>query len=281
MIITAKNMSETENTSASSAPTNHSEIQSLTAATQTLSISADRWNTAYLVGTGVAVLFAFVAFALQFKAVRKTREVSASQTALLAAKDRELIADLRQKDAEIAQANEKTESLRRENLKTGMALLPRRLMLGDLGPLLEDLAKYPNTRALIAVVPDWEATTLASDIRGILRRFGHWDVKDISNVPPAFIDEGVTLVTLDENRSPTHTVEMSPPLRALSNLLERELGPPRAPKFVGIKWKSMRADFPTGTLGGFMPPADHIVILVGTRPLSLVFPMVGPDTSAK
>lgn len=101
---TAKGMNVTAK---SADPGNTSEIQSLVLESQRLGNAVDRWNDGYVWLGAIALLVAFLVFFAQFRIIRKGRELSIMQTALLAAKDRQLKADLEQKDNEIAGANKK------------------------------------------------------------------------------------------------------------------------------------------------------------------------------
>ncbi len=83
-------------------PTSSSEIQSLTTQSNNLSASIDRWNSSYVWFGGIALLIALFVFTAQFIIIRKSRLLATVQGNLLAAKDRELQIDLRDKDVQIA-----------------------------------------------------------------------------------------------------------------------------------------------------------------------------------
>jgi len=86
---------------------NASEIQSLTQCSERLAKSVDRWNDGYVWLGAVALLVAFGVFFAQYLIIKRGRQLSGVQTSLLAAKDRQLKEDLKQKDADIALADTK------------------------------------------------------------------------------------------------------------------------------------------------------------------------------
>jgi hypothetical protein len=160
-------MSESATISPTDAPSNQSDIQTLTVRTQDLTASADRWNGAYMIGVGVTVVFAAIVFVVQFRAVRKFRELSASQTALAEAKDKQLQLDLKAKDEAIgvaqkaaADANSVAEGERLARVK-----IEERLAWRTISPAQE--AKF---RAAVPGPPPpafkVTMTTLAGDAEG-------------------------------------------------------------------------------------------------------------------
>lgn len=253
---------------------NKAEVEAAIAALESWGRTVDNWVLGCAVAVALALaLEAFFSIThwLNDKKLRPFRE----QLAHLNSAETEVLR------ATAANAELKTENLRRENLKMGMALLPRRLILGDLNPWIEELSRHPKEQALIEVVPDWEASNLASDIKFVLERFGHWDVTPISGIPAGYIGEGVTIVTLDEDRSGTeHSISMSPSVKAAFDLLERALGPPRTKKFKGVKWNPVNVEFSKQEFRGFDLKPNQVLILVGARPLSLAFPILEADPSA-
>ncbi len=88
-------------------PGKASEIQSLVVESQRMEKSVNRWNDGYVWFGAVGLLVAFLIFFAQFLIIRRGRQLSTVQTALLAAKDMQLKFDLEQKDNEIAGVNKK------------------------------------------------------------------------------------------------------------------------------------------------------------------------------
>ena len=232
------------------------------------------WSTcAALLFGGVGLVAAFVAGFTGYEAA--DREIKLSHEKIRASDVK-----IAEANEQAASANNKTEVLRRENLDMGMLLLPRRLILSDIQSEMEELKKYPGTHVLVQSVPDWEASVLAADIHNFLTRFGHWNVSEIAAVPPGLIREGVTIATLDETPllpGVQHTINMSPPAKALFDMLKKELGPPRTREFEGVMWSPVNAQFARVTVGDFKIPPGVIVILVGAKPMSR-FPMVARET---
>jgi hypothetical protein len=253
---------------------NKAEIEAAIATLESWGRTIDNWVLGCAVVVAVALLLEAIFSVTHWRNDRKLKPLREQ----LAQLNNIELQDLRIK---ASNAESRTEVLRQENLKIGMALLPRRLILGDLNPWIEELGRHPKAQALIEVVPDWEASILAGDIQFVLERFGHWEVKRTSAIPLAYIDEGVKIVTLDEDRSGTaHSISVSPSVKAAFDLLERALGPPRTKKFVGVRWSPVNVAFPERALGGFDLKPNQVLILVGARPLSLAFPMMGADPSA-
>lgn len=106
-----------------------------------------------------------------------------------------------------ARANEAAELLRKDNLALQRLMQPRRLgaliafrtpgtpKTPPLGAVqFEGIKLFAGTPVLIQVVPDFEAQTLANDMRFVLNAFG-WKPammdEAMSKVPPSLISEGV------------------------------------------------------------------------------------------
>jgi hypothetical protein len=94
-------------------PGNSVEIHSLTVQSQQLADAMNHWNVGYIGAGAGALAVAFAILSIQWVIIYKGRQLSATQTALLSAKDRQLQIALDQKDQDIAavegQAGDATE----------------------------------------------------------------------------------------------------------------------------------------------------------------------------
>jgi hypothetical protein len=218
-------------------------------------------------------------------------------------------AELRQRaDVKVAEANERaseanasavasneriatlaneTELLKRENLRLQSAFQPRRIAMVGRGGDNEIRAarfnavkKYAGTLALIQAVPDFEAQTLAADIRHALVRHGNWRAEMTNGVPSELISEGVQITTLEEPLlNPDDSANTGRMLseaaragQAVTDLLWLDLGPPVGP-LSGVQSWPMPAEF-SAIIGDFVIPPGTVLILVGVRPVTLAF--IGP-----
>jgi len=170
-------------------------------------------------------------------------------------------------------ASHKAEILAEENLKLQMALLPRKVLVGNEITGLQELALAPKANVQIEAIPDWEATTLAREIKFVLERYGHWNVQFISKIPVESIEDGVVILTPNESPiDPGHPTKMSPSLKALYDVLCQSLGP-RAPDNLGVRWYEIETKVAQAELGGFVMPPNKIVVVIGARPLDWTFPI--------
>lgn len=100
-----------------------SEIQSLTLRARDLSHAVDRWNAAMigaLVLTALAAIFVVLTTRIALTKAKKLAEV---QEELIRAKDAQLTSDLKEKDAKIADTNERAAALEVEALNLRKQLL--------------------------------------------------------------------------------------------------------------------------------------------------------------
>ena len=188
-------------------------------------------------------------------------------------------------DARISEAHLKIAELTNENLKLQHVLLPRRIRVltkGDDNEIRivrqQELAKYANTFAVIQCVPDFEAETLAADIRAVLIYFG-WktDVLEASDScrPWRSIGEGVAVVTaesrpFDLNNKPRNVAisTAGQAAKALVELLRIDLAMPFG-ESVGAQWKPEYGGRRLLPLRhGKLPPQPDVLILVGIKPIS-------------
>jgi hypothetical protein len=194
--------------------------------------------------------------------------------------------------ARAEEAGERTEQLRSVNVRMQAALKPRRLVFGsrnDDGPIrtarFNEVGKYAGMVALIQVVPDFEARTLAGDIVKRLTDAG-WRVfftdEAASHIPSGLIWEGVRVMSLEPSpfsgMKPPETPKITQhPLtrageagNAASNLFSLDLGPPYGPGLFGVSWEPQYAEeWARSSLlrNGFNWPDGAVVILVGLKPL--------------
>ncbi len=102
-------------------------IQSLSQRAQELTRLIDFLGDATNWLTAGTVLLAGLLLIVQIFSLRKSRELAAVQESIIKAKDDQLALDLKQKDQAIAQANQRTEELRTQNLATQQRLEEERL----------------------------------------------------------------------------------------------------------------------------------------------------------
>jgi hypothetical protein len=172
------------------------------------SISGTEWwsNFYFWIGICGLMLLGFSELISHRYALRKDELVAEQENDAQSGHDQE-IARLA---LEAAQANRRSEELRADNLALQKIVLPRRLGSTiaitspgetELPPLASvqfaALKPFAGTPVVIQVVPDFEAYTLANDIRAVLASFG-WKSQIIdegtSHVPPISIAEGVTVI---------------------------------------------------------------------------------------
>ena len=203
-----------------------SEIQSLTLRMESLNQSVERWNTAMIWSLAFVAIAAIAVVVTTRIALARAKELATVQEGLGQAKERQLTLDLGDKDVKIADAlkgaataNERskilehdnlilrndTERLKSENLKVQSAVQPRRIIMGARDgdketrqTRFKEVAKYAGTSVLVQSVPDFEAQTLAFDIRVALKNSG-WTIVDESqsHITPGVIMGGVRVATVE------------------------------------------------------------------------------------
>jgi len=189
------------------------------------------------------------------------------------------------RQAEIARLTNEGEALKRDTLKTQLAVLPRIFSVDESEhgkklreERLAEVKKYAGTVALIQPVPDFEAYQLAFHMAAGLRSAG-WNVSLIdeaqSHISPGLFWSGVRVVTLEKWPFTPEGVPFSPPPQpssaalaamAVVALWDLTLGPPFGPQFFGIHWDREFQEKPLLTARGFTFPPGGVVILVGMRP---------------
>jgi hypothetical protein len=186
------------------------------------------------------------------------------------------------RELQIATLENGTERLKADNLRLMTTLQPRRIAMGNLtkepgerGDRFRKVAEFSGTRALVQAVPDFEAQILASDIVFALRNCG-WNAESMtdaqSRVPPGFIMEGVRITTLETSPFQTDGSVKMPQFsraseagRAVADLLQLDLGPPRGPAFFSSFWGPEYEGL-GAMLGGFPLEPGVVLVLVGMRP---------------
>jgi hypothetical protein len=191
------------------------------------------------------------------------------------------------------------EKLKSENLEVQKILLPRRLsgVIRTGGPLWEpawlagqqpalelfaaELRPFPRTEVWIQVFPDFEAQTLADDIKSVLGQIG-WRPRLVSEqetrVPPLKILEGLRILTFrkpsDKPQDGAATgVEMQRPIvRASMALAEAMRKAGITTPFLNVQTTSV-ANFPQYT-GSSVPyvdgdPTETLFLQVGPKPRTL------------
>lgn len=181
-------------------------------------------------------------------------------------------------NAEAAKANERTETLRKDNLFLQKSMMPRRL--GQLVAFGFDappqvviqfagIKKFAGTEVLIQVVPDFEAQNLANDMIRVLSAFG-WKPRiinpNISHVPVMDIEPGVN-VTWPDNTDLKNaadaladgftkagltgfTASSAPNMHLLAQGFQNR---PNAPHFLHPY---------------FDPPVDAVIVMIGVKNVS-------------
>jgi hypothetical protein len=100
-----------------------SEIQSLALRARDLSQAVDRWNTAMIWALVLTALAAVLVVVTTRVALTKAKKLAGVQEELIRAKDAQLTSDLKEKDAKIADTNERAAALEVEALKLRKQLL--------------------------------------------------------------------------------------------------------------------------------------------------------------
>ena len=205
----------------------------------------------------------------------------------------------------IAEANERTQKLRSDNLLLQRSLAARRIVMGGLdgedkirSERFKAVEKYAGTLALIQSDTDSEPKILASDIRLVLNKAG-WNIRFITEAeshisPGLFPQGGVTIATLEapvfvKKDTPDSQPELvRPPIsaagtaaQAVESLLSLDLGPPLGPMFFGVHWEpEYSGETALITRYGFKFPPGAVLIFVGTRPLDAALQPIGVDSPA-
>jgi hypothetical protein len=160
-----------------------SAIASLNSRVQTLTGSANRWNTWYLFSVFVAVVVGAATLVFQYMALKKGRELSDAQAQLIELKDSSVAGEFKDKDLKIAQAMEgaatakkvaEEERLKRIKIEEKMA--DRRLSPDQRRIVRDKMRGFPpQSWQSITSSNDGEARGLGSDIEEALSGAG-WPV---------------------------------------------------------------------------------------------------------
>jgi uncharacterized iron-regulated membrane protein len=157
------------------------EINSLTDTVARLAASVAWWNTALIVMMVVAALAATGLVVSQYVAFKKAEKLVEAQDQLSAAKDAQLARELKEKDEQIANANERAEAAKAEAAKANERILEmqkmRRLTKDQaeaLRPLLtsEAFQKEPKPALRVAAVADAEAQMFATELQSFFASCG-------------------------------------------------------------------------------------------------------------
>jgi hypothetical protein len=255
-----------------SAGENVSEIQSLTERVQALQRAFESWSVGYVLLVGFAVIIAAFLFFTQFMSIRIGKQLTQAQSALDAAKGRQLASELKEKDEQIesvkagaaietkrveteakeriarveagasikiAETQRETEQLRDKNLSLERAISPRILEQNLAGRLLKP---FSNTEVTVISLQDFEPRRTAGQIRFMLRSVAGWK-KFPGPLPRMAFFDGVVV----------HTSLGTQPTRAAAEAFVSVL------KNNGIE---ARTGYPVQELG-----TNGVLVVVGPKPL--------------
>jgi hypothetical protein len=178
------------------------EIEALTSRVNELGSAVDFWNAVMIWGLALAALAALlIGYSTRLVVVRSSA-LGQAQGELMAAKDRQLQADLKAKDLAIAALHESAAALEHQNLtlKSHLASLRKeteaRRLTGDQKAELANLLKGVKGGyiAIVSPITDGEASDLADDFDFAIRASG-WETLRIKNrITEKF---GVSVVTTE------------------------------------------------------------------------------------
>lgn len=160
---------------------NVTEINSIADTVARLTASVTWWNAALIVMMVVAALAATGLVVSQYVAFKQAEKLVKAQEQLSEAKDAQLARELKDKDEQIAKANERAEAAKAEAAKANERILEmqkmRRLRKDQaeaLRPLLtsEAFQKEPKPALRVAAVADAEAQMFATELQNFFASCG-------------------------------------------------------------------------------------------------------------
>jgi hypothetical protein len=264
-----------------------------------LGLGLDSWNSIMLWALGIGAVAALTVVLSQWVII-KLQKLEAQDKA--EAFERFKL----ETGKEIAEANERAQKLRSDNLLLQRSLAARRIAMGGRDgddevrkERWKAVEKYAGTLALIQSDSDSEPKILASDIGFALKKSG-WNVRFIaeeeSHIPPGLFPQGgVSIATLEappffvkKDASDSQPEIVQPPIsaagtaaKAVESLLSLDLGPPLGPMFFGVHWQpEYPGEMAFITKYGFQFPPAAVLIFVGTRPLDAALQPIGVDSPA-
>jgi hypothetical protein len=229
-----------------------SPIQSLTARAQDLTRSVTWWNGAYVLLVALAVLVAACVFITQFVAIKRAQQLAKVQDDLIAEKDRQSVADSKDKDVKIAElgtkaaeAKLKAEGFERDiatanqkaaeadaraaeaNLQLVKLKTTRMLIAAQQARIAEKLKAFSGTEFDVAIYNDPEVVQLWPNIEMVLAAAGwtqvHWIGGDlILNRSGRPVVGLVSVVGVEVRIYPDHMKEFWEPGRAFVSALNAE-----------------------------------------------------------
>lgn len=198
-----------------------------------------------------------------------------------------------------ARLSAEAEIAKLENARLQAAMQPR-LIVAGIGNRNGDekvraersaaVKRFSGTKAIIQAVPDFEAQKLATAIQHELTMGSGWSVEVTNDIPPMRIQDGVRVVTVEEElfaKPGPHQLTGSNPLvsaagraaESITSLLLLDLGPPYGPPLGGVAWSPTSAFFAEAEFGSNIPDGV-VLILVGMKPIAWAFawPVTPLDT---
>lgn len=223
----------------------------------------------FAVGGAVVLFFGGISSIVARRYARQLAREKAEQSQRERAAHEQAIASLRldvaKAEARAAEANEKAERLRADNLELEKIIQPRRLPL--IFKDLNSLKAFAGTELLVQEVPDFEAMRLGRDIRWVFSRAG-WKPSNVSwertGIAPLNMPDGLMIV-----------LTVPPPLNKY-RLPERPTNAQEgrmfdAARFLNEYLQSNGIDntFQPGMLlnRSLNLPANAILVLVGANPI--------------
>lgn len=226
------------------------DIQTLTFEVQRLQTAADWWANLALWLTAITAVIAAGYFVASRLALNRGSQARTAQATLASVKEQQFIRDLKEKDRQIATANEKAsdanerartleviaERLKKQNLELEQRLAHRRISPGQHDKFVAALRPYAGSIVALTKLGDLEAGTFADDILSVLADAG-WRV-NLTTIgimgPPRYGLEclindqsqaGKSLITV-MRELPTASIESSPHLPMIANIIVGLRPPP-------------------------------------------------------
>lgn len=189
------------------------DIQALGLKVQELSGSVDWWNNAIIISLVFAALAAVAVGLSTYVAFKKAAGLAKAQGRLAEAKDYQVQVDLKNKDVEIAVANERAakaqEGAAKANLELERIKTPRTISTQDQSEIIVALKPFAGTPYDLSVAADSESVAFLKIIHSVLSSAGWTQVAakgpiGISNSNPLI---GITLnvgifIELDAGKFP-------------------------------------------------------------------------------